>query len=335
MNNIEIEEIWNKFEEKFNIDKILDYLTLASLLKLIIEKEHLKKIIGKQDYSTLNDFRHLERNNFKLHDLPGFLNSISNILELLPQKYHCDNIKNQISLYIAKEESDVLEIFEIWNQFEKTFQINEIINFFTLSWLLKLIIKKEEIDTIDDVHFSVIHKFLHWESILSDNKVMLISIINILVKFPEKYNYDNIKNQIIFHIPKEEDFFEINMSKNREVRKKYELLIKNFSIFTFNEIIYIYTGQIINNKNERIITFISKNKLILKNTYEFKFEYVTINYDTEIFMEIENKNLSNINRKKICDDRKDVKNYNDLLLLLNSEIWPFDKALMKKRDILK
>lgn len=226
-----------------------------------------------------------------------------------------------------------ISIEEIWNKFEKEFEIDEDIDFFALSSLLRVIVEKEKLkNKIEDLHYSIIHKFLHWESIRTDKSMYLISIINILEKLPEKYNCEVIKKQILENIPEEYDFFKIYDYGNM-VKKKYKLIIKNFSFFSYKEKIFYYTGQIEKKDNHKTITFISKNKFALRDIYDFSFKYATINYGAKIFMEVNNKNLSDGIRKRIFH-KYSIQNYEELLLLLNLKTWPLKLDKINEREIL-
>jgi len=120
---------------------------------------------------------------------------------------------------------------EIWNKFETIFKIDEEIDFFTLSSLLRVIVEKEKLrKRIEDLHYSIIHKFLHWESIRSDNVAFLISIVHILEELPKKYNCEDVKKQILENIPEKYNFFKI-FNYGKTVKKKYKLTITNSSFF--------------------------------------------------------------------------------------------------------
>ncbi|MDK2819454.1 MAG: AAA family ATPase [Mycoplasmataceae bacterium] len=226
-----------------------------------------------------------------------------------------------------------ISVEEIWNKFEEKFNIDEEIDFFTLSSLLRVIVEKEKLKKkIEDLHYSIIHKFLHWESIRSDKPAFLISIINILEKLPDKYNCEYIKKQIIENIPEEYDFFKI-YDYGDMVKKPYKLIIKNFCFFSYQEKIFFYTGKIADKNNGKTITFISKNKFALRDIYYFNFQYVTINYNATIFMEVYSENFSDTIRKSIFH-KYSIQNYDELLLLLNFKTWPLEIDKINEREIL-
>ena len=225
-------------------------------------------------------------------------------------------------------------INEIWNKFEQEFDIDEEIDFFALSSILRVIIEKENLKkTIDVVHWSIIHKFLHWESIRSDKSMYLISIINILEKLPEKYSCEKIKEQILKNIPKELDFFKI-LSIGSDVNKKYRLKITNFSFFSYSDKIFFYTGKTMDKKNDKQITFVSRKKFTIGDVYDFYFRYVTINYHSKIFDEIKSENISIKIKERVLSDNF-VPNYDGLLLLLKTKNWPLEKEYILQRKILK
>jgi hypothetical protein len=138
-----------------------------------------------------------------------------------------------------------------------------------------------------------------------------------LEKLPEKYNCEVIKKQILENIPEKYDFFKI-FNEGKSVNRKYKLKITNFSYFSYSEKLFFYTGKMVDKKVDKKITFISKNKFTLRDTYNFSFQYVTINYGAIIYMETKSENLSLIVRENIHSEYL-ISNYSQLLLLLNSK----------------
>ena len=212
---------------------------------------------------------------------------------------------------------------EIWNKFDNKFDIKEQIDFFTLSLLLRFILEKEKLQSeIMGLHYSIIHQFIHWESINSDKYVYFTSIVNILMKLPKKYKCENIKNQIFKFIPKKYDFFQI-YSTNERVKRQYKLKITNFSFFSYTEKIFFYTGKIIDKKTNQTITFISEKWLTINDVYNFNFQFVTINYKTKIFQEIMSDNISEKNREAVLL-KNSLSNEDELFKLFSSKQWPID-----------